>query len=176
MLKWSESELIEVRKRLEPRTVRLGSNGSKRGAGRATDALRKPGKASRGALPTISEHQIQVSVIDWWNLWAAMRGIDPRLLFAVPNAGAGAQRGQAGKMKAEGVRAGVPDLCLALPSPVFHGAFFELKSKTGKVRPEQRGYHNLLRRMDYNVVTCFGVDETIRAIMVYCELALSTPK
>jgi hypothetical protein len=31
-----------------------------------------------------------------------------------PNAGAGAQRGQAGKMKAEGVKAGVPDTFLAV--------------------------------------------------------------
>ena len=47
------------------------------------------------------EHQSQAVFIAWWSYFCHIVKLDERLLYAVPNAGAGAQRGQAGKMKAE---------------------------------------------------------------------------
>ena len=141
------------------------------------------------ALPTPTEHQDQVAVIQWWESFSSSKELDLRLLFAVPNAGAGAQRGQAGKMKAEGVRPGVPDLFLALPMPsqanpgamIFAGLFIELKRqgwkppKSGAALAHwqtQRSIHAMLRRNSYNVIVAVGYDETVTAITSYCERAL----
>jgi hypothetical protein len=58
-------------------------------------------------------------------------------LFAIPNGG---HRNKivAKKLKAEGVLAGVPDLCLlTFNEPIF----FEVKTPTGTVSPEQRAIH-----------------------------------
>jgi hypothetical protein len=130
-------------------------------------------RSHKKATPEPSEHQIQCSVIDWWSRWARTKGFDVRLLAAMPNAGAGGQRGQAGKMKAEGQRPGYPDLLLDLPAPGFHGLRIEVKKPSGRVAQHQAEYHELLRRQDYCVLTCYGFQETTRAIMFYCESALN---
>ena len=46
-----------------------------------------------------------------------------------------------------------------------------MKAKRGRVSPEQRSMIALLRR-DYNVVVCYGYDETVTAITSYLEPAL----
>ena len=126
----------------------------------------------------------------WFEVWAPTKRLDPRLLYAIPNAGAGSQRGQSGKLKAEGLRAGWPDLGLALPSVsvgiragelIFAGLFIELKRagwrppKSGKALEHwrnQQNIHEMLRRNNYNVVVAIGFDEAVRAIKEYVERAL----
>ena len=57
------------------------------------------------------EHNIQCACVRWFNYqWPEYRG----LLFAVPNGGA-RSKATAGKLKAEGVVAGVADLILLVP-------------------------------------------------------------
>lgn len=77
------------------------------------------------------EHQIQVECVRWFRL------AYPKLrIFAIPNGG---QRNAAvaGKMKAEGVTAGVPDLFIPVASNGFHGLWIEMKrsdiGKNGKL-------------------------------------------
>lgn len=158
-------------------------------------AARKPQESTPGATagrktgrdtpPKPTEHQDQVAVVTWFDAWGPTKGLDPRLLFAVPNAGAGSQRGQSGKLKAEGLRAGWPDLGLALPQRgdlfVFAGMFIELKRvgwtppKSGKALAHwqnQQDIHAMLRRNNYSCVVAIGYDEAVRAITEYCERAL----
>src|SRR5262245_64718583 len=58
--------------------------------------------------------------------------IPARLCFAIPNGGA-RDVITAGRLKAEGVRAGVPDVCLPVARAGYHGLFLEVK------RPDRRG-------------------------------------
>ena len=80
--------------------------------------------------------------------WAAIAaGQEPRLhmLFAIGNGG---KRNVivAAKMKAEGVRSGVPDVCLPVPCGGYHGLWLELKVGKNKPSAEQtRWLHNLTR-------------------------------
>lgn len=122
----------------------------------------------------ISEHQHQTAVVQWWDAWSLTVGLDHRLLFAVPN-GAYKSGAQAVKFRREGLRAGVPDLILALPfkDRTFCGMFIELKSENGRIRPEQAAYADVLRDAGYNCITAYGADEAIRAIKVYVERAKS---
>lgn len=134
-------------------------------------------KTGRSIPPKPSEHQIQIAVVTWWDIWSKSKGLDYRLLHSVPNAGAGGSKGQAGKMKAEGARAGYPDLVLDLAlmsgqSLVFHGARFELKAWKGRTSPEQRSYHDLLIKQNYMVLVVYGYDEAVRAITEYVARAL----
>ena len=73
------------------------------------------------------EHDAQVAVIQWWAYAHKGFGLPEFALFAVPNAGAGAQRGQAGKMKAEGARSGIPDLLLPVARGAYRGLCIEMK-------------------------------------------------
>lgn len=104
----------------------------------------------------VDEHNEQVAVITWWAYACARYGIDERLLFAVPNAGAGASKGQAGKMKGEGTRPGIPDLVLAVARGGAHGLYIEMKALDGTLRPSQAEMHALLRAQGYRVETCKG--------------------
>jgi hypothetical protein len=114
-----------------------------------------------------SEHASQCAVIDWWD-WNCKRwGLPSFALFAVPNAGAGAQKGQAGKMKAEGVRPGVPDLVLAVPTAGAPGLLIEMKRKPNKVMEEQHRVIFFLRRVGYHVVVAWSQEEAVRAITAY---------
>lgn len=71
------------------------------------------------------EHRIQCGIVEWYDL-----RYGDGMLFAIPNGGARDARTGA-MLKAEGVRAGVWDLFLAVPdmstSPWFHGLWIEVK-------------------------------------------------
>lgn len=92
------------------------------------------------------------------------------LAFAVPNGG---KRGkaEAARLKAEGVKAGAPDLCVAEPRGGYHGLWVEMKrAKGGRVSKEQREFHAELLARGYHVVVAEGADEGFRAIERYLSL------
>lgn len=178
---WTEAKLSEIVKRSNARLI---DRDPKAEPHRVRNALpvargkkaRKPKKAID--MSELSEHAEQCLIFQWWNLWASSKGLDPRLLVAVPNAQKFMSKARNiyaayASAKAEGLRDGYPDLILDLATDVFHGMRIELKAKDGKISPEQREYADLLRRQDYNVITAFGADEAIRALTVYCESALA---
>lgn len=107
------------------------------------------------SLPVPDEHSEQVSLFRWWKL----RYRDhPALLFAIPNGGA-RDRITGKRLKDEGVRAGIPDICLPWPSGGYHGLFYRTQEATrreslqgagkGHSRPQKRGLlRGSLRRLD----------------------------
>jgi hypothetical protein len=123
----------------------------------------------------MSEHDHQVSVIQWANIVSRSKYPELALLFAIPNAGAGAQSGQAGKMKAEGVKKGVPDLCLPVPKANYHGLFIEMKDLKKNARAEQMEWMAALSELGYCVALCRGVDEAMQVLKWYCEGAIGAP-
>jgi hypothetical protein len=76
----------------------------------------------------------------------------------------------ASKLKAEGVRRGVPDLMLPVPMNGYHGLFIELKKEKGKATEEQEEWLDHLNTMGYNAMLCRGFDEAKIAIINYLEL------
>ncbi len=109
---------------------------------RKTRSGRKP--------PRAHEHWMQVALFKWAALAA---GADPRLrlLFAVGNGG---KRNVivAKKMKAEGVKAGVPDVFLPVPSGGYHGLWLELKISPNKPSQEQCDWMVSLTKQGYRCV------------------------
>lgn len=99
---------------------------------------------------TPNEHQIQAAMVEWSEAAAGtMPGL--KLLYAVPNGGA-RNLIVAKKLKAEGVKPGVPDLHLPVSRLGYHGLWIETKTKAGRVSPEQKEWHELLRREGHLVV------------------------
>lgn len=100
---------------------------------------RKPRKLTvAGGHPT--EDLIHRACADWV---FAHEGTYPSLrwLMHVPNGGL-RSRGEAGKMRAMGVRKGVVDWILPFPSPTgrYTGLAIEVKSHRGTVSDEQEGF------------------------------------
>lgn len=96
-------------------------------------------------------------------------GIYPELeaLYHVPNEG---KRGRAaaGKLKAEGLRAGVPDVCLPVPRGVYGALYIEMKRpKGGRMSEEQKKWIERLRRAGNRVEVCRGFEDAPRVIMQY---------
>lgn len=134
----------------------------------------------------ITEHEHQVNVIQWCEL---MVGKYPMLrwIYAVPN-GARTARSTANRLKAEGMKAGVPDLCLPYPTRnTFRlkdedgetaleyssiqccGLYIEMKSKDtkGRVSKDQQEWLDYLSSVGYRVVTAWTSEEAIKAIEEY---------
>ncbi|NII73239.1 hypothetical protein FHW84_001808 [Dyella sp. SG562] len=110
---------------------------------------RKP----KAVVPT--EHSEQVCLMQWARL-ATCEYPDLRLLYAIPNAAKRSPR-LAAHMKAEGLRCGVPDLCLPVARGGYHGLYIELKRrKGGSVSAEQKVWIDLLNKQKYKAVVCHG--------------------
>lgn len=116
------------------------------------------------APPT--EHAEQCDFLRWADALTATKP-ELHLLFAIPNGGA-RSRATAGKLKAEGVKPGVPDLCLPIARQGAHGLFLEMKRiRGGTVSPQQKWWREQLTAQGYLVRTPRGAAEAKQAVLDY---------
>lgn len=114
------------------------------------------------------EHEHQKALFQWAN---NMGRVHPELslMFAVPNAGKRSIR-LGVYMKAEGLRAGVPDIVLPVARKGFHALFIEMKApKTGKMQPEQIEWQGRLNMAGNLAITCFGWEAARDRIKEYLQ-------
>jgi hypothetical protein len=112
-------------------------------------------------LPQSTEHQDQSALIEWCQLNRVTRRI-----FAVPNGG-GRSKAEAGRLKAEGVRRGVPDLMLPVAAGGAHGLFLEMKAHSGRLSKEQDEELDALAREGYVSAAAWGLDAGIEVVSRY---------
>ena len=115
-------------------------------------------------LPTEGEEQARL--FSWCRMhereWPELG-----LLFHIPNGGS-RNKAEAGRFKAEGVKAGVPDLMLPVARGGFHGLFIEMKRLDGgRVRPEQKAWMEKLQAQGYEAVVCRGWEGASEALLRY---------
>lgn len=116
-------------------------------------------------LPVPTEHAEQAALFVWSQM-AEARYPELRYLYAVPN-GARTSMSVAKRLKAEGLRRGVPDIALDVPRANYHGLRIELKrKKKGKVSPEQMAWGQQLRANGYYWDVCLGW-EAARALLLH---------
>ena len=95
------------------------------------------------------------------------------LFFAIPNGG-WRHKATAARMKATGVKAGVPDLFIAAARPPYHGLFIELKRiRGGRLSSEQERWISGLRHCGYAAAVCYGAEDAKERVRRY--LAPSLP-
>lgn len=116
------------------------------------------------------EHNEQTMLMKWWALYCKTAGIPECLLFAIPNGGF-RHIAVAMKLKSEGVRAGVPDLFLAVARGSFHGLFVEMKKRRGgRVSESQNDVMTRLQRQGYLCCVCHGWDTARQQIEGYLKI------
>ena len=109
----------------------------------------------------ISEQETQIMLISYCD-W---RGVP---VFHVPNGGSRNAR-EAAILKAQGVRAGVPDLCFPAARHGYNGLFVELKVGKNKPTPQQREWLKLLNQNGYHAVAACGFDQARAVIDAYFD-------
>jgi hypothetical protein len=121
-------------------------------------------------IPT--EHEEQAALFQYFSMKAAQY---PELAyaFAIPNGGL-RNVIVAKKLKASGVRAGVPDLFIPAPKKiagkVWHGLFVEMKrQKDGRVSPIQKEFMAGLHKMGYGCIVCAGWQSAWLKIAAYLD-------
>lgn len=127
----------------------------------------KPRKKALPPVPTESEEQ--QAVMEWAEA-ASGRWPELCLLYHIPNEG---QRSMAtgGRLRAEGLKSGVPDLCLPSAHGEYHGLYIEMKrTKGSKVTPEQKEWMAALEVEGYKTALCKGADAAIEIITDYLAL------
>lgn len=126
-------------------------------------------KPKRSRKSITSEHDHQCALIAWADAQARL-GLLPgiHLLFAIPNGGK-RSKGVAGKLRAEGVKAGVADLFAPCARRGYNGIFVELKSVGGKVSELQRSFIESVTSEGYFAKVCYGASEAINLLEWYFE-------
>ena len=120
--------------------------------------------ANKPKVVYLTEHQEQCKVIAWANQHPIAK-----YLHSTPN-GMRTSIRTALKGKAEGLRAGYPDLSLDVARSGFYGLRIELKRvKGGTVSDVQRQWGQFLSEHGYFWKVCRGADEAIRVITDYLE-------
>jgi len=90
-----------------------------------------------------------------------------RGIFSIPNGGL-RDKVNANRLKMEGLRAGVPDMCLPVAKGGYHALYIELKVRSGgKLSDKQDVWHHYLRGQGNKVVVCKGFKEARQAVIDY---------
>ena len=110
--------------------------------------------------PRDEEHRLQCMCVRYFHYkYPAYRG----LLFAVPNGGA-RSKATAGRLKAEGVVAGISDLLFLVARGKYHGLCLETKTPKGRQSPEQKEWQKKVEAQGFLYKTYRNFDE-FRAIV-----------
>lgn len=116
-----------------------------------------------------SEHDHQVAVFQWAALQVKL-GTHPELdlMFAIPN-GAWKGKASAGRFKAEGLKPGVPDICLPISRGGYVCLWIEMKSERGRLSDEQRAWHDKLEKHGSIVALCFSHHQAKQTLVEYLD-------
>jgi len=91
------------------------------------------------------------------------------LLYAIPNGGK-RNIGVARKLKAEGVKKGIPDLHLPVARGRYNSLYIELKTQKGRLTADQAEVIALLEEENNKVVVAYGHEQAEKAIVKYLTL------
>lgn len=103
-----------------------------------------------------------------WCLWREHQAPALKNIYAIPNGG---KRGKAaaGKMKAEGQRAGMPDLCLPVALLGYHALYIEVKTPKGRASPIQKEVIERLRNQGNAVAVVRSLEAFIILVDTYLD-------
>ena len=110
-----------------------------------------------------TEHHIQSTFFRWCDF---QKHHAYRMIYAIPNGGH-RHKAVALKLKREGVKAGVPDVCMAYPSNGYHGLYIEFKRPKGKTTPSQDAWIVRLNDLRYKTEICHSFEEAIECTEKY---------
>lgn len=120
---------------------------------------KKPGQNS------MSEHEEQCALMRMCSMHEK-KYPELALMHAIPNGGA-RHAAVAAKLKAEGVRPGIPDLFLPAPRGKANGLYIEIKARGGRLSDAQVGMLSALERQGYACIVAFGWEAAWNELQAY---------
>ncbi len=91
---------------------------------------------------------------------------DLDLLYHIPNGGS-RNKMEAANLKRQGVRAGVPDLCLPVARGKNHGLYIELKAGKNKPTEKQKEWLENLTKQGYKAEVAHSCEDAVDIILNY---------
>lgn len=98
---------------------------------------------------------------------------DIEMMYHIPNGGS-RNKIEAANLKRQGVKAGVPDLCLPVARGKYHGLYIEMKAGKNKTSEKQDEWIAKLHNQGYAAIVCYGCGQAIEVITKY--LGLGRPR
>ena len=77
---------------------------------------------------------------------------------------------EAKHLKQQGVKSGVPDLCLPVPRGQYHGLYIEMKTESGHTSDEQEWWGERLQAQGYVWRVCHGWQAAVAVLEWYLQL------
>lgn len=121
----------------------------------------------------MSEHDEQVLLFKWAKL-AQGKWPELGLLYAIPNGGF-RHKATAARLKAEGVQAGCPDICLPVARGGYHGLYVELKHLDNTAQDNQKEWLEALSAQGYMAVVAYEFEGARHVIEGYLALPPTVP-
>jgi hypothetical protein len=87
-------------------------------------------------------------------------------IFAIPMGGR-RDKITGARMKAEGARAGVPDIFVAVPAHGKAGLFIEMKVEGGRLSKKQEEWRERLQGQNYGYVVCYCYEDAVGVLKQY---------
>lgn len=112
------------------------------------------------------EHE-QIAVFNW-AAYVAGQYPDLRWMYHTPNGGQ-RSKATAARLKAAGVKRGVPDICLPRPKHGYAGLYIEMKVEPNKPTKDQKEWLEYLAIVGYKTAVCYCADAAIKVILDYLE-------
>ena len=109
----------------------------------------------------------QQTLFEWAALMEAMIP-ELRLMYHIPNGGSRNER-EAANLKRQGVKAGVPDVCLPVARGNSHGLYIEMKAAKNKPTEKQRQWLEALNKQGYSTAVCYSWEEATVLIKSYLK-------
>ena len=104
-----------------------------------------------------------------WIEWQLEKYPELELAFHIPNGGKRNAR-EAANLKRQGVKAGVPDICLPVARGGYHGLYIELKVGNNKPTKKQKEWQKKLNKQGYLSVVRYGWQQAARTLTEYLEM------
>jgi hypothetical protein len=115
-------------------------------------------------IPIQSEANLQQQCVKWFDMQYPQYS---RYLFHIRNGGSIKSAREGLKFKRMGVRKGIPDLFLSLPTSEWHGMYIELKKKGGKPSHEQLENCRHFRNVRYECEIIDDFDTFVRIVKLH---------
>ena len=119
-------------------------------------------------MPKSIESDNQIALFKWLKLNESKHPAI-KWIFHPPN---GQKRDirVAKRLKDEGVKAGIHDICIPYASQGKNGMFIEMKAPKGRLTDRQKEFKQYLEKNNYKSVVCYSWIEARDEIIEYLEL------
>lgn len=119
-------------------------------------------------IPAATESAEQQALFEWAEY---NKGKWPELewMYHIPNEGK-RSKARGAQMKREGLKKGVPDICLPVARGGYHALYIEMKRvRDGRLTEDQKKWMSGLTRLGNRAVRCNGWEKASEEIIAYLE-------